>query len=120
MTLFLPIFLFGSVMGDSEQLQLLMKQKSKLEKAIQADLKWLAGELHSIGFLNDQECDDIRAPRSMISNTDNSGVIVSALQRRVKLEPTDLEKFVRILEKKPLLFKPAIKLLDSGKQTSDA
>ena len=102
-------------MEDSAELALVEKHRNKLEKALRADLKWLAHELHHIGFLNDEERDDVTSPRPTFSEAQRSGVIVTALHRRVELDPADLGVFVDVLKRKPKLFKHAINLLDSGK-----
>ena len=92
----------------------LKNKRSELERALSMDMTWLANEMNrpDVGLMTDGEREDVASLRSMLRDSEKAGIIVSALLRRVELDPDDVGVFLSILYQKPAQFRAAIKLLE--------
>lgn len=92
-----------------------VQNRIKLEKALSEDMPWLANEMYAIGFISQDSRDDISNARSMLTDAHKAGVIVSALERKVDINPRNFKKFVDMLKRHPQqLFSDAVDILDTG------
>lgn len=82
-------------------LEKLKKHRIVLEKAILFDMTNLAHEMNAASLLPDDIHEDIINPRVMLTEAQKATKVVSALKNKVVLNPHNLDKFVRILKKKP-------------------
>ena len=83
----------------NKELELVREKQVKLNDAIVASgvVKLLAREMNSAGLMSDDHHDDITEVKTWWTDRDRAGSIVKILRDKVRLKPTNLEKFMNIL-----------------------
>ena len=78
------------------------------------DMKWLAEEMNVLGLLSDYDRDTVCKGKSILDDSDKTGILISALFYKINLRPQNLTEFVKILKKKQKIYQEIIALLEGN------
>ena len=94
---------------DFEELQ---HQRSKLVIGLKFEMNWLASELFALGILSNQHKSDITNTKSNLNEDEKANIMVSAIMDKLELDSNNLRSVLKVLRKKPVLYKETIALLE--------
>ena len=94
------------------KLEKLKCHRSKLVIGVKFDMNWLASEFVALGILSTQHQDDISNIRSTLTSDERANIMVSAIMDKLELDSTNLLNILKVLRKKPELYKEIIALLE--------
>ena len=97
---------------DLEELQ---HQRSKLVTGLKFEMNWLASELAALGILSTQHQDDIANIKSTLNPVERANIMVSAIMDKLELDSNNMRNILKVLKKKPILYKETIALLERKK-----
>ena len=82
--------------------ELVRQKQVKLEAAIIAsgEVRLLASEMNSAGLMSNKDHGEITAVGTWWTDGQRAGSIVTILRNKVNVNPSNLEKFIRILRSK--------------------
>ena len=98
--------------ADSLELQFLKHNWKKLAIAMKFDLVWLAGEMNRFGLVSDNDYEDVVKAKTLLNDTDKSGIMMISLKRKVALDSKCLRTFFDILKAKPRMYTDAICIIE--------
>lgn len=97
-------------MPAGDELLVLKSKRVKLENIVTWDMKWLAHEMNKVGVLPDNAHREVTNPRSLLTEADKATMMVSSLEKSVKSEPSNLNKFLEVIKERQV-FNDAIDYL---------
>ena len=95
-------------------LEVLQCQRSKLVTGLKSDMDWLASELVYLGILSTQHQNDIANIKSTLNPHERANIMVSAIMDKIELDFNNLKKIIKVLKKKPNLYRETIALLEGN------
>ena len=104
-------FCFCAATLDLEELQY---QRFKLVTGLKFEMNWLASELVYLGILSTQHQNDIANTRSTLNPDERANIMVSAIMDKLVLDSDNLRSILKVLKKRPYLYKETIALLEGN------
>ena len=95
-------------------LEELQRQRSKLVTGFKFEMNWVASELVAQGILSTQHQNDIANTRSTLNPNERADIMVSAIMDKLELDSNNLRLVLKVLRKKPILYKETIALLEGN------
>ena len=98
-------------MASSEYITL-VNCAEKIENALKSDMREIAYYLHKHGFINQDICDEIIDPKSLLSPTDKAGKLLSKIKDKAKLNPQNYHRFLDYLRQNDRMHRDIVNILD--------
>ena len=89
-------------------------QRSKLITGLKFEMNWLASEFVYLGILSSQHQDKISSMTFPLTSDERADIIVSAIMDKLKLDCNNLRSILKVLRKRPNLYKETIALLEGN------
>ena len=103
-------------MEESREYSTLLKCTRQLETALRGD-RGIAHYLHEEGFLKTDDYDDVLDPNSRLSRVDKAGMLVTAIKKKVKLNPDNYHKLIKYFYSNMKKYEDIMKILDKEYET---
>ena len=97
-----------------EPVSLLEKLRPKLILEFKFNLRDLANLMHPEGFLSDGDYETVTAVVSLHDDSVKAGVMVNSLISKVKINPKNYQRFLKLVQPQPRKFRDLLDLLHSG------
>ncbi len=95
-------------MAESKETKRLRENARKLELAIILQLNYVAGAMNVAFLLSDSDLLEVQNVKTLLSDENKATKLVSSLKLKVKLNPDNYYKFLKILGEKEDDFKDII------------